>query len=268
MSSYLSLSSASFGRRFYLASAALVLVLLLTAHIALLVLWIFDALSARTFRAVYLNRVQQIIQAGSQASIIVLTAALAFVAELLSSDQILRRSKLSRLLVKIPQDTAQLSLRIVQPVAAIQDNLVAWQGLGSSLMALWHGRRLGSDVRSRIAAVSLFFLAISVLQIVTPVLVTINATNTTITSSSTVDRFVVDKAKAPALFNFSSDLDPKSAFGPRPIALAALPYVWDQRNSTLIGVPPGLNGTLVPSINSNTYIPLLTIPSTAYCLAR
>lgn len=116
MSSYLSLSSASFGRRFYLASAALVLVLLLAAHTILLVLWISDALGARTFRAVYLNRVQQIIQAGSQASIIVLTAVLAFVAELLSSDLILRRSKFFS---DACEDLAGYCLRILAFTSAI-----------------------------------------------------------------------------------------------------------------------------------------------------
>jgi hypothetical protein len=128
-----------------------------------------------------------------------------------------------------------------QPVAALQDNLAAWRGLGASLMSLWSARRLGLRTCFRITTVLLFFLAVSALQIVTPTVITVDTTNTTDTVLLRAKRMTVDSAIGPALSRITAENGPGGAIG----AISAFPYVWGQRNTSGTGSPPGYNGTLV-----------------------
>ena len=64
-----------------------------------------------------------------------------------------------------------------QKLAALQDLLDAWKGLGPSIASLWRGHRLGSSVRRRLLLILSFFVASSLLQILVPATVTVQSTN-------------------------------------------------------------------------------------------
>jgi len=137
----------------------------------------------------------------------------------------------------VPQATYLLPP--AQSVAALQDNLAAWRGLGASLMSLWSARRLGLRVCFRITAVLVLFLAVSALQIVTPTVITVDTTNTTESLPLRAKRMTGDAAIASALFNLTAQTTTGRAIS----AISVLPYVWGQRNTGGTGAPPGYNGT-------------------------
>lgn len=108
-------------------------------------------------------------------------------------------------------------------------------------MAMWRGRQLAFDIRVRIATITVFFLAISSLQIVTPTAMTVETTNRTVYTASTVSLLLADDATVSAMFNFTPEgLDKIGRVGS---AYGSLPYVWTQRDRGIVGAPPGFNGT-------------------------
>lgn len=123
-----------------------------------------------------------------------------------------------------------------QTVAALQDNLDAWKGLGASLVALWRGRRLGGLLQTRILLVTSFFAASSTLQITTPSVITVGTTNATEPVQLTVETMpgnFIDLDITPLAW--STDSIQKEI-------IAALPMIWNQTGSS-VGAPPGLNGS-------------------------
>jgi hypothetical protein len=126
---------------------------------------------------------------------------------------------------KIPSD-----LESGQTVAALHDNLMAWHGLGSSILALLRSRKLDFRSRLRILLPFVFFAGVSVLHIVTPSVITVGTFNVPI----------------PVLLNVSTILDIQywMISDPSPNPMAALPYLWSQLDTnTSVGLPAGVNGS-------------------------
>lgn len=85
-----------------------------------------------------------------------------------------------------------------------------------------------------------FFLAISILQLVTPSVLGVDTTitNVNVPGLAALHQTAVGDLDVPSVFNFSD-----VGLGSRIFtSMDALPYVWQQRNST-VGAPPGFNGT-------------------------
>lgn len=124
-----------------------------------------------------------------------------------------------------------------QTVAALQDNLDAWKGLGASVVALWRGRHLGKRLRMRILLVTGFFAATSILQVSTPSVITVNTANVTVISDglevNTMPGDIIELNLTHA--QWSTDPSAKRIIG-------TLPLVWNQTDSE-VGIPSGLNGT-------------------------
>lgn len=125
-----------------------------------------------------------------------------------------------------------------QTVAALQDSLDAWKGLGAALVALWRGRGLGARLRSRVLIVIAFFAAASVLQITTPSVITVNTANSTTTLPLTVTTMPGD------LINLNvSQVTWRTDTSTKTI-LKSLPLSWNQSLAgSLVGAPAGLNNS-------------------------
>ena len=119
-----------------------------------------------------------------------------------------------------------------QKLAALQDLLDAWKGLGSSIASLWRGRRLGSNVQHRLLLILSFFVASSLLQILVPATVTVQSTNLSVPR-------VLDALR---LSNVTDDeLASTIAWADSPIVsfLNSFFYAMDVRQS-FIAVPSGV----------------------------
>lgn len=226
----------SFGPFSYFVTSVVLVSFLLASYCALAVLWATDALSSRHFDISRVDALSQIVVGSSQTLIIITTAILSFLVHQLASDSILRRrkSKPVHMLHPITHEGTT-----GQSVAALHDSLSAWRGPGSSLISLWRSRRMHVAISLRIATVLLFFSAISTLQLVSPTAIGVDTTNSTTTVSLDANRMAINNASIPALFNISEHVTINSRVL---TALGSLPYVWEQRNSS-VGAPPGFNGT-------------------------
>lgn len=123
-------------------------------------------------------------------------------------------------------------------VAALQDSLDSWKGLGSSLVSLWRGRRLGGRLRLRIFIVTAFFAAASVLPISTPTVITVTTTHTVVPSQLNVSTMPGEILELNlSLRDWSLDTSSRTI-------IASLPYLWKQAGAG-IGAPTGLNGSWV-----------------------
>lgn len=118
-------------------------------------------------------------------------------------------------------------------LAALEDCLCAWKGLGSSITSIWRGRRLGGHVQFRLFLTLMYFVASSVLYIVGPATITIESFNTTVPVLLDVVR----------LHNVSDDalssLNENSYRNRTITSLGFLPYAMEEKDS-LIAVPPGV----------------------------
>jgi hypothetical protein len=127
----------------------------------------------------------------------------------------------------------QSDLESGQTVAALHDNLMAWRGLGSSILALLRSRKLDVPSRLRILLPFMFFGGVSVLHIVTPSVITIGTFNATIPVSLNVSTIL--------------DIQPWMIYGPTipsPNPITALSYLWSQLyTNTSVGLPAGVNGS-------------------------
>jgi hypothetical protein len=123
---------------------------------------------------------------------------------------------------------------LAQKLAAIQDLLDAWSGIGPSVMSLWRSRRLGRGVQHQILVVFCFFAAGSILQIVVPAIVTVQPTNSTIPVTLRVtQRPELMDADFSSLGIGEYGSGPLADLGPLPNALYGI--------DSLIGIPPGVD---------------------------
>jgi hypothetical protein len=119
-----------------------------------------------------------------------------------------------------------------QTVAALHDNLMAWRGLGSSILALLRSRKLDVPSRLRILLAFMFFGGVSVLHIVTPSVITVGTFNATIPVSLNVS----------TMLNVQARMIDAPSISPMP--LAPLSYLWSQLGTnTTVGLPAGVNGS-------------------------
>ncbi|KAF9511959.1 hypothetical protein BS47DRAFT_1394651 [Hydnum rufescens UP504] len=183
-------------------------------NIALLMLQTTHFFEKHLFDLRKISAISQITSITTQASTVMILITLSYAMQIASSDNIIRRR---------------------QTVAALHDNLMAWRGLGSSILALLRSRKLDIPSRLRILLAFMFFGGVSVLHIVTPSVITIGTFNATI----------------PVSLNVSTILDIQSWMGlvtwrPSPDPMTALPYLWSQLDTnTSVGLPAGVNGSVI-----------------------
>ena len=137
------------------------------------------------------------------------------------------------LLLIIPFYEIQSNLDKGQSVAALHDNLMAWRGLGASVLALWRSRQLGTRTVLRVFLVCVFFVAVAILHVATPSVMTVGTFNATFPISlnvSTMPGNIYDFMLMPA-----SVRDGTPTFN-------AMSYLWLQL-ATNVGLPGGVNGS-------------------------
>ncbi|KAF9511949.1 hypothetical protein BS47DRAFT_1394647 [Hydnum rufescens UP504] len=186
----------------------LFLACLVLFNITLLTLQITHFFENHLFDVRKISAISQITSITTQASTVMILITLSYAMQIASSDNIIRRR---------------------QTVAALHDNLMAWRGLGSSILALVRSRKLDVPSRLRILLAFMFFGGVSVLHIVTPSVITVGTFNATIPISLNVSTML--------------SIQPYTA-SISPVPLAALSYLWSHlgTNAT-VGLPAGVNGS-------------------------
>ena len=167
--------SYSFRRRLYLLASQTIIGLQGLVYLVLVALWGTRALDHHLFSLTRLGSISRTISVISQAFIISSLAALTFFAQALASDRIVRQRAYFNYFSQVSSPFCESA--VGQKLAALQDLLDAWKGLGPSIASLWRGRRLGSTVQYRLLLILSFFVASSLLQILVPATVTVQSTN-------------------------------------------------------------------------------------------
>ncbi|KAF9513091.1 hypothetical protein BS47DRAFT_1393580 [Hydnum rufescens UP504] len=161
-----------------------------------------------------ISAVSQIASVTSQACTVITLILLSYAMQIASSDIIVRRR---------------------QSLAALHDNLMAWQGLGSSILAVWRSRKLDIRTRLRVLLAFVFFVGVSVLQIVTPSVMTVGTFNATLPISLNVSTMLNIQ---PWMFSLPSVTSASPT--------TATSSLWTQLGTnTTAGLPAGVNGSVV-----------------------
>lgn len=134
---------------------------------------------------------------------------------------------------KTPLSRLDIVIFAEQKLAALQDLLDAWKGLGSSITSIWRGRHLGLGVQARLAVIFLFFAASSTLQIIVPATITAQTTNSTL--SVAVDAVRLYAVTDSDLTSINEDWYTQGYI----TSLGTLPYAMEEQAS-YVSVPPGV----------------------------
>jgi hypothetical protein len=102
----------------------------------------------------------------AQAWITILLALLGFIVQAIAADQITCRHEGRRKYCLIAED--DLLRPLGQTVAALQDRLDSWKGLGPSLMSLWRSRLLEPRLGLRVLTATAFLQELPFCRFSTP----------------------------------------------------------------------------------------------------
>lgn len=224
-------TSIAFRRRLYLYGCITLLGLEGIIYLVLFLLWSTTALEKHLFSLARLSTVSLLLSISSQALSISTLAIVTYLAQALASDRTIRAREQNAQTCICRSDI--VSLRSGQTLAILQDRIEAWQGLGSSIISLWRGRRRRISVQLRLLVVFVFFAVSSVLQIIVPATITVQSLNTTVPISlGAVRLFDVTDADM-IILGLSTE---RSEAG---VALGSLPFAMDEKDSS-VGVPQGV----------------------------
>lgn len=236
-------------RHIYGISCFVVFALLTIFYTALIILWATRALDEHIFSINHIGTVQQYLAILGQIWTVPLLAGCTFAVQGIAADKITRRGKCVLVHLVIGDSDFQ-GFFIEQSVAALNDNLAAWDGLGASIMALWRSRRLwwrfhsAPQLRNQILLILGFFFSVSMLHITTPSVISVN------TRPATAP-LILNVTTMPGHFNITRyDLNPDNGEWQIPSdselsrVFGAIPFIWLQQNNS-IAKPPGVNETFV-----------------------
>jgi hypothetical protein len=200
-------------------------------NIALLTLKATHFFEKHPFDLHKITAVSQVASVTTQAYTVIILITLSYAMQIVSSDTIIRRRTSPTLMVRF--EKILFNLESGQSVAALQDNLVAWRGLGSSMLALWRSRELDIRTRLHVLLAFVFFGGVSLLHIVTPSVITVGTFSATRPLSLNVSTML--------------NIQPWMYSHPTVPVVSSSPVVsslWPQLGTNMtLGLPPGVNGS-------------------------
>ena len=202
---------------------------LLLFNVALLTLKATHFFEKHLFDVHKISAVSQLASVATQAFTVIILIGLSYAMQIASSDTILRRSTSAPLMIRF--EKIPFHFESGQLVAALHDNLMAWRGLGSSILALRRSRELDVRARLRVPLAFVFFGGVSVLHIVIPSVMTVGTFNGTLPVSLNVSTMLNIQ---PWMFTSNMLIDAPTAFA----------YLWSQLGTNMtVGLPAGVDGS-------------------------